>query len=54
MEKLISELYSSTNPENLAKIGQTDLEINGLTGVVKNKRIWEETEAEHITRRACF
>ena len=31
-------LHSSTNPENLAKIGPVDVEIIGLTGIVKNKK----------------
>jgi len=29
--------HSSTNPEILAKIGPLPFEINGLTGIVKNK-----------------
>jgi len=40
--------HSSTNPENLAKIGLVDLEIIGLTAVVINK---DETAAEHIACR---
>jgi len=31
-------LQSSTNPENLAKIGPVDVEIIGLAEIVKNKK----------------
>jgi len=41
--------HSSTNCENLAKMGPVDVEIVGLTGIVK-----KETEAEHIARRPAF
>jgi len=36
---LISIIYShsSTNPDNFAKIGPVDVEIIGLTEIVKNK-----------------
>jgi len=37
--RLIIDSHSSTNPENLAKIGQVDFETIGLTGIVKNKKI---------------
>jgi len=29
--------YSSTNPENMAKIGLADLEVIGLTGIAKDR-----------------
>jgi len=34
--RLIICIHSSTNAENLAKIGQLDFEITGQTGIVKN------------------
>jgi len=40
--------HSSTNRENLEKIGRVDFEITGLTEIVKNKK----TAAEHTARRA--
>jgi len=46
--------HSSTNPENLAKIGLADLDIIGLTKVVKksiNKK--QKTEAEHKSAFGC-
>ena len=36
--RLIIDSHSSTNLENLAKIGQVDFETIGLTGIVKNKK----------------
>ena len=35
--RLITHSISSTNCENLAKIGRVDSEIIGLTGIVRNK-----------------
>jgi len=35
---LIIHSHNPTNPEFLAKIGQVDFEITGLTGIVKNKK----------------
>jgi len=36
--RLIIYIRSSTNPENLVKIGPADLEIIGSKGIVKNKK----------------
>jgi len=33
--RLIIYIHSSTNPENLAKIGPVDVEIIGLTEIIK-------------------
>jgi len=35
--KSIMYSHKSTNPTNLANIGLVDVEIIGLTGIVKNK-----------------
>jgi len=35
---LINYSHNPTNREFLAKIGQADFEITGLTGIVKNKK----------------
>jgi len=50
--RLIVYSLSSTNPDNVTKIGPVDFEIIGLTEVVTNK---DETEAERtgLVRRAC-
>jgi len=48
IEKLTSDQFiysrSSTNPENLAKIDPADVDMIGLTEIVKNRY---ETKAEH-------
>ena len=38
--RLITYSHSSTNPANLAKIGQVDVERNCLKGIVKNKQAY--------------
>jgi len=37
-------IYSSTNPENLAKTGLVDFEITGLTKIVKDKIIKKQKQ----------
>jgi len=37
--RLIMYSHSSTKSENFAKIGPVDVEIIGLSGIVKNKEI---------------
>jgi len=41
--RLIIYSHSSTNPENLAKIGPADFKIAGLAEIVK-----KETAAKHV------
>jgi len=40
--------HSSTNPENLVKIGPVDFETIGVIEIVENKK----TAAEYVARRA--
>jgi len=37
MDRLTVQPYSSTNPENLVKIGQVDFEITGQKEMVKDE-----------------